>query len=706
MNPPVQVPRRRLGILAGVAVALFLALFVRLWYLQVLETDGFTQAAEANRLRVVQVEAPRGRILDRDGAILVDNRVSIVVTVDRVAFSRLDDVDSSRMLRRLAEELTRYGSPATVDDLLDRVNDQRYSRYAPVPVAEDVTEELKIYVEEHAELFPSVAVERVAVRRYPYGARAAHLLGYVGEINDAELEDRLDKPKTYIRGVQIGKTGVERIYEDDLRGAPGQTVYEVDAQGRPVRVLEDLSTPPIPGDDVWLTIDLEVQAVAEDLLAQALEDARNRPVRGDNLPNRGNAGAVVVTDPRDGDVIAMASYPTYDPADFVNGISSSRWAFLTDEANDAPISNRAIQGQYAPGSTFKLVTGLAAVIEGLRQPYEPFVDQGVYTLEDCTGQCTFRNAGSRAYGTVDLPRAMTVSSDAYFYDIGAKFWNARGRLGEEALQDTARMFGFDQETGVPLPSEADGRIPTPEQRKEQYDANPGLFAERNWFTGDNVNMAIGQGDVAVTPLQLVNAYATFANGGTRYAPNIASKVTRGGNEDSVKRSFEPRINGEVALPAEVRQPLLDGLVGVTSQQGGTAYGTFLGFPVDAYPVAGKTGTAQVNGKADTAVFAAFGPAYAPEYAVSVILEESGFGGTAAAPVARALFDIFAGQTPMPRIEPGGGLVVDVVPEQPSDDDVDSSDASPERTGDPGTEPLDVAAMLRAGSTVIAGNSTD
>ena len=432
-------------------------------------------------------------------------------------------------------------------------------------------------------------------------------------------------------------------------------MFEVDAKGHPVRVLENLSKPPIRGDDVWLTVDIGVQSLAEDLLAQGLQDARDRVTRTGNHPNRGTGGAVVVTDPRNGDVIAMASYPTYDPADFVNGISTSRWAYLNDKANGEAILNRAIQGEYAPGSTFKLVTAAAALTTGLRQPYAPFVDTGSFTIEDCTGQCTFRNAGSRAYGTVDLPEAITVSSDAYFYSIGADFWNNRGRLGEEALQEVAREFGFDQQTGVPLPSEADGRIPTPEQRKRQYDANPGLFLERNWFTGDNVNMAIGQGDVAVTPIQLANAYATFANGGTRFAPNIATKVTRGGNPDLVTRTFEPRINGTVSLPPEVRTPILDGLVGVTADPHGTAHSTFVGFPLDSYPVAAKTGTAQVKGKADTAVFSAFGPVNDPQYEVAIIMEESGFGGTSAAPVARALFDVFAGITPKPEVEPGGAL---------------------------------------------------
>ena len=663
MSARVESPRLRLGVLGIVVIALFVPLFARLWYLQVLSSESFTEAAEANRIRVVQVEAPRGRILDRDGTVLVDNRVSIVVTVDRVRFAELEDREAEQMLERLAAELTRYGTPMTPEQLQDRVDDVRYSRYAPVPVAEDATEELKIYVEEHQELFPSVAVERVAVRRYPFGTRAAHVIGSVGEINDEELEDRVNKPKTYIRGNQIGKTGVERIYEDDLRGMPGQTVFEVDAMGDPVRILEDLSKPPIPGDDVWLTIDIETQALSEDLLAQALADARERRVSGDNLANRGNAGSVVVTDPRNGEVLAMASFPVFDPADFVNGISRTRWEFLNSEEADKPILNRAIQGEYAPGSTFKLFTGMAAMAQGLRTPEQVINDRGSFTIEECGGPgCTFRNAGSKPYGNVDMRRAMTVSSDVYFYMVGADFWGARGRLGDEALQETVRLFGFDQETGVPLPSEQDGRIPTPQQRKAQYEANPDLFLTGDWFTGDNVNMSIGQGDVAVTPLQLANGYATFANGGTRYAPNIALKITRSGSEDTIKRSFDPRINGRVEMDPAHRQALLDGLVGVTTLEGGTATTTFADFPNDTFPVAGKTGTAQVDQKADTALFAAFGPANDPRYQVAIVLEESGFGGTAAAPVARALFDVFAGVAPMPVIQPGGALVEPAPPE--------------------------------------------
>ncbi|MDE0805682.1 MAG: penicillin-binding transpeptidase domain-containing protein, partial [Acidimicrobiales bacterium] len=404
----------RLAILAVVVVALFAALFARLWYLQVLSGDEFIEAAESNRLRIVQVEAPRGRILDRDGQVLVDNRASTVATVDRARFDELSESTQQEMLARLADELTRYGTPTTVEELWDRVRDVRFSRYAPVPVASDVTEELKIYVEEHADEFPTVAVERRPVRRYVFGTRAAHLVGYIGEISDAELEARADNERPYVRGDRIGKSGIERAYEAELRGRSAQIAYEVDSRGRPVRVVEELSRPAIPGNDVTLTIDVRIQAYAEDLLVEALDAARARQPRN-GPPHAATGGSVVVLDPQDGAVLAMASAPTYDPGDFVNGISADRWAYLTDPANSYPINNRAVQGQYAPGSTFKLFTGYAALDAGLRRPEDVFRDTGSYTLEQCTGRCTFRNAGSKAYGDVDMQRAMTVSSDAYFY---------------------------------------------------------------------------------------------------------------------------------------------------------------------------------------------------------------------------------------------------------------------------------------------------
>ncbi|CAN5687342.1 penicillin-binding protein 2 [soil metagenome] len=655
-----DTPRLRLGVLGIVAVSLLGALFARLWYLQVMAAPEFRVAAESNRIRVVATEAPRGRILDRDGTPIVENRDSIVVTVDRQELDGLDNADA--VLQRLADAVTRdrrranpIAPPVTVDELEETLADPRYSRFQPVPVAEDVTEELEIFLRERAAEYPAVEVERRVVRAYPYGALAAHLLGYVGPVIDEDLEERADSPKPYQLGDEIGKGGVERAFEEHLRGTPGEKTIEVNVDNEPVRVLE--TTEPVAGDDVWLTIDLEVQAVAELALFEELEDARGTPLSGRYRANS-PAGSVVVLDPQAGGLVAMASFPTYDPGEFLSGISRRRFAELTDPANYAPFTNRAIQGEYAPGSTFKLFTAYAALSQGLLEPTTTISDGGSVRI----GDRTFRNSGTVSYGAVNLEKSLRVSSDVYYYLIGRDFWEQQERFGEEALQEGARAFGLGEQTGIALPGERSGRIPTPAERARIYDENPGDFLERDWFTGDNVNTAIGQGDVLVTPLQLANAYATFANGGTRHSPNVAQKITRHGS-DEVVEVFEPRVVGQVDLPPQMRQPMLDGLTGVTNGERGTAVRAFSGFPHTTWPVAGKTGTAEVNGKADSSVFAGFGPTFDPRYVAVAVLEESGFGGNVAAPLVRRIFEPIATNS-LPAVQPGGLIDPAALPDAP------------------------------------------
>jgi penicillin-binding protein 2 len=310
------------------------------------------------------------------------------------------------------------------------------------------------------------------------------------------------------------------------------------------------------------------------------------------------------------------------------------FAVFNDPSSHYPLNNRALQGQYAPGSTFKLVTAVSAMQKGLIAGNSSLTDTGVFKVPGCKGDsCLFRNAGSHPWGRVDLRRAITVSSDVYFYNLGARFWLERSGLGG-GLQETARAFGLDGKTGVPLPSDQPGRIPDPEWKKrfcEQIKcADPG------WRTGDSINMSIGQGEVLVTPLQLANAYATFANGGTRFQPRLAIDEP-------------PTPLRDIGLSPAMRQPILEGLKGVVSREEGTAYWAFAGFPNNTFPVAGKTGTAQVNNKHDTALFAAFAPADNPQYAIAVVMEESGFGGTTAAPVARRILQgiVNQGQTSEP-----------------------------------------------------------
>lgn len=646
-------PRLRLSILGIVVFSLFAALFSRLWYLQVMASDEFQVAAEANRIRTVAVEAPRGRILDREGEVLVDNRISVQVTIDRSVLRELDDDERTEVLTAVAAGLSRSGKATTIEQLEDRIADQRFSPYVPVPVAGDVPEELKIWIDEHADELPSVSAERVAVRQYPFGRLAAHVLGYTGKITKEELDERVDSDKPYTLNDEIGKYGVERIYEDHLRGRPGTRQIEVDADGDPVRVVDE--DPAIPGDDVVLNLDIDVQAVAEQALQEALSRAAERPSRGYDAPNVGRVGSTVVLDPNTGGVLAMASAPSFTPSEFVDGISGLEWDYLNDPANFYPLNNWAIQGQYAPGSTFKPFTAAAALDAGLVAPESAIYDDGVFEVPSCTGgSCQFRNDQSKAYGNVDLRRSLTVSSDFYYYSIGARFWIEQERLsGPEAFADRLKQWGFHGDTGVDLSGEQAGRIPSPawlESYCESIDCD-----DDRWRTGNNVNMAIGQGDVLVTPLQLASAYATLGNGGTRYMPKVVKEI-RDGVTHEVKATVDKVETGTVEMTPAWRQALVDGLVGVTTQEGGTAVGAFGGFPNDTFPVAAKTGTAQVTNKAPTALFGAFAPAAAPQYAISVLLEESGYGGSVAAPVARRLLDVLSGAIPMPEAPPNGVFV--------------------------------------------------
>jgi penicillin-binding protein 2 len=533
-----------------------------------------------------------------------------------------DGDDADEIKARLAALLN-----LSREELDRRIADVRYTQYKPIPVAEGdaVPKELYIYVKEHQADFPGVDATVVSQRSYPNGDLAAHVLGYVGEINDRELVDR--KKDGYRLGDTIGKGGAELVYEHELRGAPGVTKLQVNSSGEVVKGVPLAVVPPTPGKDVTLSIDANIQRFAEDSLKQGLEAARGSVDRNTGKHFGANAGAVVVTDPRDGSILAMASYPTYDPSQFINGIKPDVFAQLTDPASQFPLNNRALTGQYAPGSTFKLITAASAIQKGMIAGNTTIVDNGIYNVPDCKGEkCTFRNSGGTKWGRVDLRRAITVSSDVYFYSLGAKFWLNRSQFGAEGLQDTAKAFGLGARTGVLLPGDKKGVIPGPEQRKEFCKHVRCL--DDHWRTGDSINMAIGQGDVLVTPLQLANAYATFANGGTLFQPKLSV-------EDPTKEL------GNVGLSPAQRQPILDGLKGVISNDKGTAYGAFLGYPDGQFPVAGKTGTAQVHGKQDTAVFAAFAPADAPQYAIAVVMEESGFGGSAAAPVARRIFQSIA-----------------------------------------------------------------
>jgi penicillin-binding protein 2 len=662
-------PRLRLGILGIVIVSLFAALFARLWYLQVMATKQLKLQAQAIQFRDVREEAPRGRIFDRNGIVIVDNRISVVVTVDttKLPDAKRHETERNAILDRLSVELTRYTQKDVNRQILEaRLADKRYSPYTPIPVADDLPKPGLLYLaEHHADFGDAVAVAQTTVRSYPLGRTASHLLGYVGAATQEELDAKAGiTQKKYTPGDEIGKTGAERTYEDELRGSPGVRRLEIDASGRTIREVS--YSPPVPGNDVYLSIDANVQAITENALHEELINAHNSQNR-DKSFNPAPAGSAVILDPNTGQVIAMASYPDYPPSDFTRPIPTDSWDRLNDPANFFPLNNRALQGLYAPGSTFKLVTALAGLRSGVITPATTVNDTGVYVVPGCrSGQCEFINSGRTAHGRVNLPRALTVSSDVYFYQLGGQFWTDRSTYGD-AIQDTAKDLGFASETGIPLPGEQTGYVLTPGEKQALHEKYPTAYPNGDWFTGDNVQLAIGQTELVVTPLQLANAYSTLANGGTLYSPNIAIKITKGGT-DEVVQTLGPRALHQVAMPAEFRDPIMEGLAGAVNSKDGTAYGAFLNFP--NWTVGGKTGTAQVEGKTDTALFVGIAPFEAPRYVGVAVLEESGFGATAAAPVIRRVFQALADPATAPTVGPGGVLSAPLVA-------VDNSNGSPD-----------------------------
>lgn len=648
MNPDNARPR--LGLLAVTALSLFGALFARLWFLQIVEGETLAEQVTANSRRVVIVPAPRGRILDRNGIVLVDNRESTVVGVDWQQFQSLTPAQQDHLLRRLSRTLSRNRLPKdkiTTTDIRRRLNDSRFSHFRPVPILSDVSVSQEIYFKEQADRFPTVVVERQAVRSYPYGALAAHVLGYVGSVTEqqwARFKVRNDRDKPYTQSDEIGKAGVEATYEPYLRGTPGRRVYEVDNNNKVVREIRSLRRDPKPGDDLYLSLDARLQYKTEEAL-QARIIASNSP-----RP----AGAAIVLDPRNGQVRALASYPTYDPSELVGGISKDLWSQLNDPTTRA-LSNRAIQEAFPAASTFKLATSYAGLKLGLITPDQVVVDQGVLQL--CKGEtrgCLKRNSGGgAAMGPLNLATALTRSSDYYFYKLGVNAWygHTKGSLPEDALQERMADLGYGRKTGVDLTSETAGRIPTPasnraladtlwKQSRANYNDDEAAYRDaRRWKAGYNADIAIGQFDVLVSPIQTANAYASLANPqGRRYQPSLLDRITRY-RSSVIVRPFEAKIEATTDW-GPWRQSLLDGFTGVTASPAGTAYPAFKSFPLSTFPVSGKTGTAQVgasNEKRDNSLFVGYGPTPDPQWVASVMIEGGGFGSAAAAPTVAQIF---------------------------------------------------------------------
>lgn len=641
------IPRFRLSIIGIIVLALFSALFVRLWFLQVAASSEAAEAATRNRVRIVREPAIRGRILDAQGRVLVGNDVADAVTFDRSVPITVDEKEL--VIGRLAELLG-----VDTKQIENTIDDPRVAPFAPVPVAVDVPIETITYIVEHKEEFTdAVDTGPLAFRYYPHGNLGAHALGYVGQINPDELEALRDQG--YRQGDLIGKSGVEQMFESELRGEPRIQRLEVDSRGRVVRVAED--RPPVAGKDVQLTLNLDVQRVAEESLRQGMEGAHGlRCVNEDSAQScRAGAGSVTVLNATDGSIVAMASAPDFNPAEFGAGIPSETLEAFQRPESGFPLLNRSVQGTYAPGSTWKPISALGGFASGHLTPQTTFYDEGCLEI----GDREFCNAGDQPLGSVDLARSLTVSSDVYYYDLGRDLWqfyNDEVNLGGEsadrgyAIQETAREYGFGEPTGIGLAGEATGRLPD-QEFKEDYNKNNPDLAQREqnsvWLPGDSANLAVGQGDLLVTPLQLANAYAILANGGVQYTPRLAAAILepRTGAEEAeaeVVRLLAAQRVGEVELDPFLRAAIMGGLVGVVASGDGTATGAFQGMRDD---IAGKTGTAEVVNKQDTSLFAGITPVEpgaGPQYVTVAVVEEGGFGASVAAPIVRRVIEALNG----------------------------------------------------------------
>jgi len=618
----------RLAMLGILVMGLFASLFTRLWYLQVASEQRIEAqtTARKNLLRTIYTEAPRGRVLDRNGTVLIDNRLINEVVIDKFTlFESLPGESQRREFSiKLAREISEAGRLIKAADIDAALEDQRYGPFVVVPIAKDVPERFSILIGERVDDFPGVFVRKTNVRFYPYGARAAHLLGYVGAMNEEVFEQVRGGPKLYQPSDEIGIAGAEAGFEDILRGVPQVEVIEVDAAGDRIATISQSDA--VPGNDVRLTIDINLQALVEQELADGIRAARQRLDETDKaniVPYNAPGGSMVLLDPDGSRVLAMASYPAYDQRFFLTKFTAAEYDVLRlDET--APLLDRSSQGSYAPGSTFKLITAYAALDSGLlgnrgflkRRQF--LVDDGTWTIPGCSGPgCTLRNASDKDLGAVDLEEAITQSSNVFFGQLGYQF-DVRQGFSANQMLDIASDFGYGVRYSA-IPGAIDGAIPAPDT------------------AGQSANLAVGQGLMIATPLQMANSYAALANGGTVYSPMLAEAVVDAVTEEVVIE-YRPRVIHDLYMPDEFYQPLIRGMAGVTANtEKGTAAEAFENFPLSQFPVLGKTGTIEVAGKQDSAAFAAFGPWPNPQYAAVVYIEEAGLGGDVAAPVVAEVF---------------------------------------------------------------------
>ena len=565
-----------------ISVLVIAVLIGRAAYLQIYQGEYYAGLADGNRIRIVPSMAPRGTFYDRNGELLVTNRPGFSVSLLPLTAPISDDV-----IARLSDLLK-----VPTDEIKTKI--AGHSGFNPIRIKTDVTPDIVSIIEEQKSQYPGVVIEVTPIRDYILKQEGAHTFGYVSEINDTELEKMKDEG--YKSGDIIGKFGIEKIYDKELRGENGGQQVEVDVSGKPVQILGRKE--PVPGDDLELTIDIKLQQAAEKAVDEQLTQIG------------AHAAAAVVMNPQTGEILAMVSRPAFDPNLFAHGISSKDWNQLNNNPYH-PMDNKTITGEYPPGSTFKIVTGTAALTEGVVTPDEQIFDSGHHWI------IPKGNADGEALGWLNFRTALAHSDNVYFYEMG-------NRLGIDRLEKYARMFGLGAKTGIDLPYEATGLVANRRYKEKNFD-------DGEWYLSETFDAAIGQGFNLVTPLQAAMVMGEIAADGKRYKPHVVNRIIA--PDGSVVKDFQPELLSQLDVPEEDIKLVQDGLHDVTKY--GTAASSFRGFMVD---IAGKTGTAENSQGRDHGWFVAYGPFDNPNVVVAVIVENGGYGSQSAVPIGRKILE--------------------------------------------------------------------
>ncbi|MBM6761101.1 penicillin-binding protein 2 [Megamonas hypermegale] len=569
---------KRLKILAIILILIIVALISRLVYLQIYQGEYFVKLADGNRIRLVSTSAPRGVIYDRNDVPLVNNRPAFTVEL----LPSLEPV-SPEVVDRLAKLLN-----LNAEDINNKI--ANHSGFDPVTIKVDVTPEIISVIEEQQDLYPGVFIDTKPVRNYIYKTEGVHVLGYVSEISDSELEDKKKSgDDSYKLGDIIGKFGLEKYYDTYLRGTPGGEQVEVDVTGRPVQRLG--MKEPVAGNNLRLTIDYHLQDAAERAMDEVLGQIGAQ------------AAAAVVLNPQTGEVLAMVSRPNFDPNLFALGISTKDWNVINNNPH-YPLDNKAVTGEYPPGSTFKIITGTAALMEKVVTPDELIFDSGQHWIIPKT------NADGEALGYINFVQALAHSDNVYFYEMG-------NRLGIDRLAKWARLFGIGEKTGIDLSYEASGNVACPEYKRKVFD--------EEWYLAETFDASIGQGFTLATPLQMAVVMSEAATGGKKYKPYLVRDIFD--SNGNVIKHFDPVLVRDLNIDPAIAQLVQQGLHEVSTI--GTAASMFRDFPV---PIAGKTGTAENSQGREHGWFVAYGPFDNPNIAVAVIVENAGYGATSAVPI--------------------------------------------------------------------------